>query len=106
MIQTIPVSKPFRPPASHIFLTVFGKDIPKSPPREVELDPDFTPEEHAEFAQFERDHPYVEEYEEKVRVPPRPVNVSDGKHDVLFLLLFVVLAAIFLLVITYWGLPS
>lgn len=105
MIQTIPASKPFMPLESHISLTVFGKKIPKPIPEEVELDPDFTPEEHAEFAQFERDHPYVEEYEEKVRVPPRPVDASDGKHDVLFLLLFVILAAVFLLVITYRGLP-
>lgn len=69
----------------------------------LELDPDFTPEEHAEFERLEREHPYVEQHEEKVPVPPRPEDARDGKHDVLFLVLFILFAAVFLIVIVFGG---
>ena len=67
----------------------------------LELDPDFTPEEHEEFERLEREHPYVEQHEEKVPVPPRPEDARDGKHDVLFLVLFILFAAVFLIVIVF-----
>ena len=69
----------------------------------LELDPDFTPEEHEEFERLEREHPYVEQHEEKVPVPPRPADARDGKHDVLFLVLFILFAAVFLIVIVFGG---
>lgn len=79
-----------------------SRDIPKTP-GPLELDPDFIAEEHAEFERLERKHPYVEQYEEKISVPPRPQDARDGTHDVLFLLLFIILAAVFLLIILFGG---
>ena len=67
----------------------------------LELDPDFTAEEHAEFERLEREHPYVGQHEEKISVPPRSQDARDGTHDVLFLLLFIILAAVFLLIILF-----
>lgn len=72
-------------------------------PEPLELDPDFIAEEHAEFARLEREHPYIEEPEEKARGPKHSGNASDGKHDVLFLILFIFLAAVFLRVILFGG---
>ncbi|MCZ0859617.1 hypothetical protein O0S10_00060 [Methanocorpusculum sp. MG] len=69
----------------------------------LELDPDFTAEEHAEFERLEREHPYVEAHEEKIPAPPRPQDARDGNHDVLFLILFILLAAVFLIVILFGG---
>lgn len=78
------------------------REIPDTPVP-LELDPDFTAEEHAEFERLEREHPYVEQHEEKIPVPPRPQDARDGNHDVLFLLLFILLAAAFLLIILFGG---
>ncbi|WP_338094039.1 hypothetical protein [Methanorbis furvi] len=69
----------------------------------LELDPDFTQEEHAEFEQLELDHPYIEQHEEKVRTPPLPEDARDGKHDILFLLIFIILAAVFLCAVIFGG---
>ena len=74
MYRNFTVSKAFRPRASHV-----------------------------EFERLEREHPYVEQHEEKVPVPPRPADARDGKHDVLFLVLFILFAAVFLIVIVFGG---
>jgi hypothetical protein len=64
-----------------------------------ELDPDFTPEEHAEFERLEKAFPYREEPEDKPVVPGIRENATDGKHDTLFLLIFILLMAVFLLLL-------
>lgn len=84
------------------YFIVSSRDIPETP-GPLELDPDFTAEEHAQFERLEREHPYVEMHEEKIPVPPRPQDARDGTHDVLFLLLFIILAAVFLLIILFGG---
>ncbi|WP_338095971.1 hypothetical protein [Methanorbis rubei] len=72
-------------------------------PVDLELDSDFTQEEHAEFEQLEQENPYVEQHEEKVRTPPLPEDARDGKHDILFLLIFIILAAVFLCAVIFGG---
>lgn len=66
---------------------------------EFELDPDFTQKEHEEFEKLERENPYKEVFEEKVRVPTRTVSGEDGRYDSLFLLIFIIIMAVFLVVI-------
>ncbi len=66
---------------------------------ELVLDPDFTEEEHAEFERLEKEHPYREIEEEKIRVPQRPERITDTKNDLLFLGLFCIAMAIFLIII-------
>ena len=95
-------AKPFRPAAAHISGTVNTRPLPNTQ-ENLELDPDFTPQEHAEFAKLEQENPYVEHHEEKVPVPPLPKDARDGKHDVLFLLIFIILAALFLYAIIFGG---
>jgi len=77
--------------------------VTRNIPEPLELDPNFTAEEHAEFERLEREHPYVETHEEKISIPSRPQDARDGKHDVLFLILFILLAAVFLIVILFGG---
>ncbi len=102
MLRKYSPAKPFRPDASHISGTVNTRPLPNTS-EDLELDPDFTPQEHAEFAKLEQENPYVEHHEEKVRVPLRPEDARDGKHDVLFLLIFIILAALFLYAIIFGG---
>ena len=68
---------------------------------ELVLDPDFTEEEHAEFERLEREIPYREIEEEKIRVPKRPERVTDTKNDGLFLAIFCIVMAIFLLIVVF-----
>lgn len=63
---------------------------------ELVLDPDFTEEEHAEFERLEKEHPYREVEEEKIRVPKRPERISDTRNDRLFLAVFCIVMAVFL----------
>lgn len=66
---------------------------------ELILDPDFTEEEHAEFERLEKEHPYREVAEEKIRVPQRPEKITDTRNDRLFLALFCIVMAVFLLIV-------
>ena len=68
---------------------------------ELVLDPDFTEEEHAEFERLERENSYREIEEEKIRVPKRPERVTDTKNDGLFLAIFCIVMAIFLLIVVF-----
>ena len=68
---------------------------------ELVLDPDFTEEEHAEFERLERENPYREIEEEKIRVPKRLERVTDTKNDGLFLAIFCIVMAIFLLIVVF-----
>ena len=63
---------------------------------ELILDPDFTEEEHAEFERLEKEHPYREIEEEKIRVPVRPEKINDTKNDRVFLVVFCIIMAVFL----------
>ena len=62
-------------------------------------DPDFTPEEHAEFAKLEAEHPYQEIKEETIRIPKRPERITDTRNDTLFLIVFCAAIAAVLAVI-------
>ncbi len=66
-------------------------------------DPDFTEEEHREFEKLEAEQPYREVCEEKIRVPVRPAKTTDTRHDLLYLGLFCILMAIFLVIIVITG---
>ncbi|HJJ91707.1 MAG TPA: hypothetical protein O0Y15_02720 [Methanocorpusculum sp.] len=68
---------------------------------ELVLDPDFSEEEHEEFERLERENPYREIEEEKIRVPYRPQKVTDTKNDRLFLALFCIVMVIFLVIILF-----
>lgn len=68
---------------------------------ELVLDPDFTEKEHAEFEQLEKEHPYREIEEEKIRVPTRPEKITDTKNDTAFLAVFCVIMAVFLLIVVF-----
>ena len=68
---------------------------------ELVLDPDFTEKEHAEFEQLEKEHPYREIEEEKIRVPARPIKVTDTKNDQLFLIIFCLVMAVFLVIVVF-----
>ena len=63
---------------------------------ELILDSDFTEEEHAEFERLEKEHPYREIEEEKIRVPVRPEKINDTKNDRVFLAVFCIIMAVFL----------
>ena len=63
---------------------------------ELLLDPDFTEEEHAEFERLEKEHPYREIEEEKIRVPVRPDKINDTKNDRVFLAVCCIIMAVFL----------
>ncbi len=65
----------------------------------LEPDPDFTEEERAEFERLEKEHPYKEIPEEVIRVPVQNKTASDTKHDLLYLLIFIILMAVFLVII-------
>lgn len=65
------------------------------------LDPDFTEEEHAEFEQLEKENPYREVEEEKIRVPKRPDGVTANENNWLFPALFCIAMAIFLLIVIF-----
>ncbi|HJJ31048.1 MAG TPA: hypothetical protein O0X97_02230 [Methanocorpusculum sp.] len=67
----------------------------------IELDPDFTAKEHAEFEKLETEHPYKEIKEEVIRVPKREGTGTSTRNDPLFLIIFCVLAAVFLGIILY-----
>ena len=73
---------------------------------EIELDPDFTPEEHEEFTRLERDHPYSDVHDEKIAAPNLPENARDWKYDTLFLILFILLMALFLYLLLTGGIPA
>ncbi|HJJ99427.1 MAG TPA: hypothetical protein O0X23_04410 [Methanocorpusculum sp.] len=79
-----------------------SRDIPGTS-RPLELDPNPTAKEHAEFERLEREHPNAEVPEKKIPVPPRPQDALEGKHDVQFLLLFIIFAAVFLLILLFGG---
>lgn len=68
---------------------------------ELVLDPDFTEEEHAEFERLEKENPYKEIEEEKIRVPKRPERINDTGNDRLFLLIFCLVMAVFLVVVVF-----
>ena len=68
---------------------------------ELVLDPDFSEEEHEEFERLERENPYREIEEEKIRVPKRPEQVTDTRNDRLFLALFCIVMVIFLVIILF-----
>ncbi len=68
-----------------------------------ESDPDFTEEEHAEFEELERENPYKEVPEEIIRVPVKEKEAADTKNDLLYLLIFIILMAIFLGIILISG---
>ncbi|HJJ38282.1 MAG TPA: hypothetical protein O0X47_07040 [Methanocorpusculum sp.] len=65
----------------------------------LEPEPDFTEEERAEFERLERDHPYKEIEEEIIRVPVQQKAAADTKHDLLYLLIFIIVMAVFLVII-------
>jgi hypothetical protein len=65
----------------------------------LEPEPDFTEEERAEFEQFEQEHPYKEIPEEIIRVPVQEKPAADTKHDLLYLLIFIIVMAVFLVII-------
>ncbi|WP_048062055.1 hypothetical protein [Methanocorpusculum labreanum] len=67
--------------------------------QKLEPDPDFTEEERAEFERLEKDHPYKEIQEEVIRVPAQNKPAADTKHDLLYLLIFIILMAVFLVII-------
>lgn len=62
----------------------------------LEPEPDFTEEERIEFEQFEREHPYKEQPEEIIRIPVQKKLAADTNHDLLYLLIFIILMAVFL----------
>ncbi|HJJ41102.1 MAG TPA: hypothetical protein O0X63_02915 [Methanocorpusculum sp.] len=68
---------------------------------ELVLDPDFTEEEHAEFERLEKENPYKEIEEEKIRVPKRPERINDTGNDRLFLLIFCLVMAVFLVIVVF-----
>ena len=68
---------------------------------ELVLDPDFTEEEHAEFERLEKEKPYKEIEEEKIRVPKRPERINDTGNDRLFLLIFCLVMAVFLVIVVF-----
>ena len=68
---------------------------------ELVLDPDFTEEEHEEFERLERENPYREIEEEKIRVPNRPEKVTDTRNDKLFLAIFCIVMVVFLVIIVF-----
>ncbi len=68
---------------------------------ELILDADFTAEEHAEFERLEKEHPYREIEEEKIRVPARPEKITDTKNDRVFLAIFCIVMAVFLLIVVF-----
>lgn len=68
---------------------------------ELILDPDFTEEEHAEFERLEKEHPYREIEEEKIRVPVRPEKINDTKNDRVFLAVFCIIMAVFLGIVVF-----
>ena len=68
---------------------------------ELILDPDFTEEEHAEFERLEKEHPYREIEEEKIRVPVRPEKINDTKNDRVFLVVFCIIMAVFLGIVVF-----
>ena len=68
---------------------------------ELVLDPDFTEEEHAEFERLEKENPYKEIEEEKIRVPKRPERINDTRNDRLFLLIFCLVMAVFLVIVVF-----
>jgi len=61
-----------------------------------EPDPDFTEEEHAEFEKLERENPYKEVPDEIIRIPVKEKEAADTKNDLLYLLIFIILMAVFL----------
>ncbi len=67
--------------------------------QKLEPDPDFTEEERAEFERLEKEHPYTEIPEEVIRVPVQNKPTADTKHDLLYLLIFIILMAVFLVII-------
>ena len=68
---------------------------------ELVLDPDFTEEEHAEFERLEKENPYKEIEEEIIRVPKRPERINDTGNDRLFLLIFCLVMAVFLVIVVF-----
>ena len=68
-----------------------------------ELDADFTPEEHAEFEKLEAENPYREIPEEPIRIPERKGEGTATKNDLLYLLIFIILMALFLVIILFSG---
>ena len=68
---------------------------------ELVLDLDFTEEEHAEFERLEKENPYKEIEEEKIRVPKRPERINDTGNDRLFLLIFCLVMAVFLVIVVF-----
>ena len=68
---------------------------------ELIFDPDFTEEEHAEFERLEKEHPYREIEEEKIRVPVRPEKINDTKNDRVFLAVFCIIMAVFLIIVVF-----
>ncbi|HJJ29584.1 MAG TPA: hypothetical protein O0W87_01095 [Methanocorpusculum sp.] len=62
----------------------------------LELEPDFTEEERTVFEQFEQEHPYKELPEEIIRVPVQKKIAADTNHDLLYLLILIILMAVFL----------
>jgi len=62
----------------------------------LESEPDFTDEERAEFERLEKEHPYKEIPEEIIRVPVQEKPAADTKHDLLYLLIFIIVMAVFL----------
>ena len=68
---------------------------------ELVLDPDFTEEEHAEFERLEKENPYKEIEEEKIRVPKRPERINDTGNDRFFLLIFCLVMAVFLVIVVF-----
>ena len=68
---------------------------------ELVLDQDFTEEEHAEFERLEKENPYKEIEEEKIRVPKRPERINDTGNDRLFLLIFCLVMAVFLVIVVF-----
>ena len=62
----------------------------------LEPEPDFTEEERAEFERLEQEHPYKEIPEEIIRVPVQEKPAADTKHDLLYLLIFIIVMAVFL----------
>lgn len=68
---------------------------------ELVLDPDFTEGEHVEFERLEKENPYKEIEEEKIRVPKRPERINDTGNDRLFLFIFCLVMAVFLVIVVF-----
>jgi len=68
---------------------------------DIVLDPDFTEEEHKEFEKLEKENPYKEIEEETIRIPKRKEHITETRHDLLYLGIFCIILAVFLVILIF-----